>query len=406
MQDQSLSNVQIARRLSKTAGYPIHKDAVRRARKRWGLTGDGRTVTVTGDTAKLNDSNIEFDELNDPETLLRQRGLDPDEWNLDKVSVTEWGPDEQPFHRLRADLSRKRPSTGLLPARSDGWRPPKRARKARTGPRTVVIVGDQQAPFHDENLHRLFLEWLRDNQPDEGITLGDTVDFPDISRHPFDPDSNATVNECIQSGYDLLRGYVDASPDTQWTKLFGNHDERIRNYALNQARELYGIRRAQLPGEEEERSVLDVDFLLRLDELGIELVDPHGPYDQGQYNLGDKLAVRHGWLVKKRAGETAIASLEHLGYSIIVGHTHRQSLVHKTAHDINDKPVVLAAAEAGCMCVVQRQEINGRWWPNYAVAQNWQQGFATATIWDDGTFKIDLATYVKDMLLYRDQCYR
>lgn len=403
MSDQSLSNQEIARRLTSSVGFPVHKDAIRRARKRWGLTGEKREVQIKGDQGKIDTDRYD---LSDTDELLRQRGLEPDEWEIDKLSVTEWGPDDSPNHRLRADLYRKRPLGGLLPARSDGWRPPPKRARTLSGPRTVVIVGDQQAPFHDQNLHRLFLQWLSDNQPDEGVSLGDTVDFPDISRHPFDPDSNAAVNECIQSGYDVFRGYVEASPTTSWTKLLGNHDERIRNYALNQARELHGIRRATPWGDEPDRSVLDVDFLLRLDELGVELVDPHGPYDQGQHNLSEKLAVRHGWLVKKRSGETAIASLEHLGYSIIVGHTHRQSLVHKTAHDIHDEPVVLAAAEAGCMCVVQRQEINGRWWPNYAVAQNWQQGFATATIWPDGTFKIDLATYVKDMLLYRDQCYR
>ena len=41
----------------------------------------------------------------------------------------------------------------------------------------------------------------------------------------------------------------------------------------------------------------------------------------------------------------------------------------------------------------------------YTVAPDWQQGFATATIYPDGTFKLDLATYVNNTLYWRDQRY-
>jgi hypothetical protein len=41
----------------------------------------------------------------------------------------------------------------------------------------------------------------------------------------------------------------------------------------------------------------------------------------------------------------------------------------------------------------------------YAVAPDWQNGFATAQVWDDGRFKLDLATYVSDALFWRDQRY-
>ncbi len=345
--------------------------------------------------------------------MLEQRGLNPEQWYIDSVTANQWdGPGAEnkvTYYQTKFTAKRKVPMGLVRPARVDGWRPlrvyalddPAKISQ----PRKVVIVGDQQAPFHDTNLHRLFVQWLEKNQPDEGVTLGDTLDFPDISRHPFDPDANATVNECIQAGYELLADYVAASPGTEWIKLVGNHDARLRDFVLKQARELYAIRRATPKGNEPEEGVLTLEHLLRLDELGIKLVDPHGGYEQGQYNLSSKLAVRHGWLAKPKSGATAVASLDHLGYSILVGHTHRQSLVHKTTHDIDGTPSTLAAAETGCMCVVQRTERNGRFWPNYSVSPDWQQGFACATIWDDGKFRIDLATYVNGVLLYQDQRY-
>jgi hypothetical protein len=272
----------------------------------------------------------------------------------------------------------------------------------------VVIVGDQQAPFYDKQLHQCFLEWLGTNKPHEGVSLGDTVDYPDVSRHPLDPENSAAVNECNQSGYDLLRGYVEASLDTEWTKLPGNHDERIRNLVLNKPsmRSLYGVKRAQVEGQPEEPSVLNIEYLLRLDELGIKYVDPHGKYDLAEHTLSDKLAVRHGWKVRQGSGASALETLKHTGYSVLVGHTHRQSMVLKTIYDINDHPKLLTAVETGCMCRLDT-EVNedGRFWPNYAPLPDWQQGFATAEVWPDGKFRIDLATYVNGQLLWRDQRY-
>jgi hypothetical protein len=66
--------------------------------------------------------------------------------------------------------------------------------------------------------------------------------------------------------------------------------------------------------------------------------------------------------------QDSLASLDHLGYSIIVGHTHRQSVVQKTGHDIDGNIFTLAGVEAGCMCVVKRTEKDGRFWPNYGVS--------------------------------------
>jgi hypothetical protein len=161
---------------------------------------------------------------------------------------------------------------------------------------------------------------------------------------------------------------------------------------------MYGIKRAEIEGQDEP-SVHSIAHLLRLDELGVEFLEPHGSYEHSQVNLSPYLAARHGWLARKGSGASALATLQHLGYSIVVGHTHRQSLVHKTTHDINGELTTLAACETGCMCQIK----DGL---GYAVSPDWQAGFATATIWPNGRFKIDLATYVNGELLWRDKVYR
>lgn len=409
------TNTSIATLVAEKLDFQTSDDSIRRFRKRHGLgipTKDKAGVKVEGDEAVVTTPARPYPHMDDPDTMLRERGLDPEKWSIEGATVNEWdGPQSGgttvTYHQAKLVLKRKKPECSVLPARSDGWVAPKPVPRDRDEPELIVVTGDQQAPFHDEELHEAFCEWLQDNMPDQGIMLGDTIDLPDISRHRLDPENTAAVNECIQSGYNVIRDYVTSSPDTQWQMLEGNHDERLRNILLDKpsVRPLYGIRQADTDDEEGE-PVLAVPHLLRLDELGVEHVSPQGAYDLGQINLGSKLAVRHGWIARQGSGVSALATLEHLGFSVIVGHTHRQSIVYKTTHDIDGEISTLTAAEAGCMCRVNQQPASdGRKWPNFTPMPDWQQGFSTVTLHSNGFFRIENATFVNGSLLWRDQCY-
>ena len=168
---------------------------------------------------------------------------------------------------------------------------------------------------------------------------------------------------------------------------------------------LYGLRRADTPKEFGE-PVHGLPHLLRLDELGVNFVEPEGTYENAQVELSQKLAVRHGWIVRQGSGVSALKTLERTGYSIITGHTHRQSIVHHTIYEIDRTPRVLLAAEAGCMCRIDSQaDEEGRRFPAYDVLADWQPGFCTATIYPDGKFKVDLGTWVNGVLLWQGQRY-
>lgn len=351
--------------------------------------------SINDDTAVVT-SSVNVD-LANPDSLLAERGLNPVEWEITHLKVNEWdGPTGEPQKQLTVNVKRKVLSSILQPAfvPDDYVHPKHRAPKLKEDGELVVLVGDQQAPYHDENLHRLFLDWLDENIPERGVLMGDTIDLPDISRHAQNPEHDRSPQECINAGYLLLKDYVKASMDTKWTKLMGNHDERIRARLVNYQTGLYDIRQADEPGEAPAPPAYSIRHLLKLDDLGIDFIDPNGPYSHAQYTVSKHLAARHGWLAKKGSGASALGTLDHLGYSIVVGHTHRQGLVHQTKHDIDGTTSTLAAAETGCMC---------RFDLGYTVAPDWQQGFATAQVYPDGTFKLDLATYVNNVLYWRDQ---
>jgi hypothetical protein len=389
-------------------GLVTTRHSIRRAVRRWGLSRpEASGARIQGDDAELTSKPHEG--IQTQEELLQEFGLDPEEWEVYDTTVKKWNgmtSDKATGDNRIVTLKqivlrcrRVKAASWVYPARIPGdyIAPPKLIVKPGSGViRRIVFVGDQQAPYQDQNLHRLFCEWLEHNQPDEGVLIGDTLDFPDISRHNDNPEWHVSAQECIDSGYLMLREYVQSSDQTRWTKLIGNHDERIRTRLINYQTRLAGLRRAKVPGEQPEETVFHISNLLRLDELGIKVIDPRGNYDQAQYNLSPHLAAVHGWKVRQGAGASALATLDHCGYSVVHGHTHRQAIVHKTAYDIDGTSRVLAAVETGCMCKVEKGL-------GYTPLPDWQNGFATASIWPDGTFKLEVATYTDGTLFYRDQ---
>lgn len=373
------------------------ESSLRRALKRWGIERPKRAtdLKIEGDEGEVTSQPSTTP--TDPELVMMEHGLDPEDWQVHGVIINGWdSPTGDRLRQLKVQLKRAKPIELVYPARTEGYKPLKIKLPKKQGAKTVVFVGDQQAPYHHVGLHKAFCQFLTDVQPDEGVLIGDTMDFPVISRHPAEPVWAATSQECLDAAYFLLCDYVQASEGTSWKKLAGNHDERLRRSIIDRVPDLHQLCRA--PSNTGTISIFSPAFLLRLDELGIDYIDPAGGYNAAQLQVSPHLAARHGWIARKGSGASALATLEHLGYSVIVGHTHRQSLVHKTRHDIQGELSTLAAVETGCMCRIEEGL-------GYTVAPDWQNGFATASVWPDGSFKIDLATFVNGVLYWRDKRY-
>jgi len=353
-----------------------------------GLEIKGDLATVTSDVSE---------DLGDLDGIVRNRGLNPKDWVVEKVTVNEWdsnagGGDIIRLQQLKVYLKRHFALQFITPASPvKVFNRPSPPKFARNESALAVIAGDEQEPYSDPHVKQSFLRMLEKVQPNIFVHLGDVMDLPTISRHKDNPEWAASVQECLNTGYATLRAYREASPDTRMIFLVGNHDERIRNELLLRAERMYGIRAADKPGQEEEESALSIRRLLRLDELQIEFIDPHGGYAHAQFNLSNQLGVRHGWLT---GGNTAGKTLDRLGHSIVVGHTHAQRLNQKTLYSIDGTPKVLTAVEAGTLSQVKGGI-------GYAVNPDWQQGFVTASVWEDGSFKLDLATYTDGALRWR-----
>lgn len=338
------------------------------------------------------------------EQVMMRHDLDPDEWEAKRVLPNVWEANagegtKIPLYQFKVWFERKVPIEVIFPAFvGPSLPPPRPVDSLKVRPVLTVVVTDIQAPFRDDGLHELFLRWLAHNQPDQGVIGGDLLDNGAISRHRDDPAWHRTVQECIQSAFDTLYDYRQAETGTYWFLIKGNHDDRIRNEQLERSERLYGVTAAHFPGDYPEEWVYSLNHLLHLERLAMEYVEPKGTYEFEQVPLNELVAVRHG---HKTVANAAMKTSEELGISVVLGHTHRQSVTRKTRWNaITGKYNILTAIEAGCMCKIE----GGLGYAN-AGSPDWQPGFSTITTFPDGGFSFELATYENGVLRWRDQTY-
>ncbi len=355
------------------------------------------SVTVEGDRAT---ATLEAGaSIGDIDALLASFGLDPAEWTVDRVKANKWTSGshlcEQLTVHLSASVARRLPK----PARVDGPRydqgvaPSTLVESGK--PRLVVQLPDQQAPYHDRALHELVLEWLSDHQPQAVVLSGDLFDFPSISRHRKNPKLHTTAQQSIDAGYGLIRDYREAAYlCKEWVLTEGNHEVRLQNYLLDiGAGEIAELRRA---GESVDvPPVLSLVHLARLDELGVQVQDSaYGGYPYPHYDLTPEFGIYHGWVVRPEAGASARATIEKLGRSAGVGHTHRGAIV--TSNDPRRKMI---GVEAGTLAQVE----GGL---GYEVAPNWENGFAVYRVYPSGQVHPSLAFYRDGELFWEGWSYR
>lgn len=380
------SRWRVRRALSRVGGHGTEAVSPGRGAERVGVTLSGGTAAVVLPAGA---------DIGDVEAMLRERGLDPADWHVERVTVNEWdalagtdadGPRIVKLRQLKAHLRSRVGAVGPAVEVERRHRP-EPGTGAPVG-RLVAVMGDQQAPYHDPELHRAVLRWLADVEPGELVLTGDTLDFPTISRHRDRVGWNAGVQECVNAGFALLSDYRDAAPSARISKLRGNHDWRLESEIMDRAERLAFIRPADR-GDTVETHLYSVRRMLHLDALGIELAGVEGDdWRYGEALLAPGLVVRHE--------PPSAAKAARLNRSVMAGHTHRQSIRCMTSFDENDEPVVRTIVEVGCLA--RTREGLG-----YTERPDWQAGFATAAIDADGTVHFDLASWRGGVLTWRGE---
>lgn len=340
----------------------------------------------------------------DAEAYLRERWNFPaDRWHCMSAIGNEWqGGDGEggttTYCQVKGSFRPIADIRAIVPEAAS-WTGPRFPLGARgaygpAGLCQIVVVGDDQAPYQDEALHAATCAMLRDIQPAKVAHIGDLCDYTNISKHKDHAVTKAEVDDCTQAGVDILVAMREAAPDAEFQILAGNHDIRPLAELLLRAERMANIHCARLPGETERERVLDLRKLWRLDDLGIEYVEDDRGWEHAEIDLipGPRgLAAVHGNLTGRNV---AMRTLEKVGRSVIMGHTHQPESVYSWNRTIGFE---MRAMVIGAQCEVRGG--GGKSFPTFAARDGWAQGGALVTVHPDGEWHAERMRWTGDALL-------
>ena len=223
-------------------------------------------------------------------------------------------------------------------------------------------------PTHDEEALAIVLAMVTDYDPDVIVLHGDNADFPELGRYRLTP-SFAQTTQATVDRLTLLAGELrEAAPRAGIKWLAGNHEERLSNYVIDNAKAAFGLRKGMDP---DGWPVLSVPYLCRLDDVGIDYLPG---YPANRYDINDGLRVIHGDKTGP-AGTVAAKYLHRSHRSVMFGHIH----THDEAEVTNEDGWQVWAGSAGCLCRVDGavpsthsgSDLDG---VPVQVHESWQQG--------------------------------
>lgn len=247
----------------------------------------------------------------------------------------ETGPDWQPAE-WGPVVDRIKPAK---PRKSKGWR-------------TAVCLPDIQAgywrtdagelvPTHDVDAVSAAMRFCADLQPDEIVMHGDNLDLPEMGKYRLHPSFAQTTQATIDWATMFAAELRAACPTSRIVWLEGNHEARLGNALLDNARAAYGLKQGQATPET--WPVMSVPHLCRLEDSGVDYIDG---YPAGAFLLADgAVQVIHGHLTGPSA---PLNYLKNEQVSTVYGHTHHPALAWKRVHRPSG-PTPIFAATGGCL---------------------------------------------------------
>lgn len=224
-----------------------------------------------------------------------------------------------------------------------------------------LVLSDIHIPYQDMESLSVALEWGLNNDVDCIILNGDIMDCYPVSSFIKDvgmPSLREEI-ELTQIFFEYLRDLFPIIPI--YYKL-GNHEERVKNYLLRNAKEFSDV------------DNLKFENLLTLDFFDIKLVN------REIIKLG-KLNVLHG----HEMGESVFSPVNpargmflKAKSSTLFGHNHQVS--HHSENNINGEST--GVWSMGCLCTLS---------PDYRpyAYTKWSHGFACVDVNEDLTFHVN-----------------
>lgn len=255
------------------------------------------------------------------------------------------------------------------------------------GYETAVILPDIQFGYyrdsngdlvstHDETALQIALNIVASSNADKVILVGDNMDFPEFGKYRLSPAFAQTTQASIDRATQFSAELRAASPNADIVWLAGNHEERLPNYVLDNAKAAFGLRRGNTP---DSWPILSVPHLCRFDEHRIRYL---AGYPASSYWINERIRVIHGDKVAS-GSSTAHKYLATSKTSVVFGHIHRREWAERSREDYDGAKTILAASpgtlaktDGAVPSTKGGIDLDGRPLP---IVEDWQQGLAVVT---------------------------
>jgi len=254
-------------------------------------------------------------------------------------------------------------------------------------------------PIHDEAAIAIAIAIIRDVQPDVVVMHGDNADFAEWSRFRLSPvfaqTTQPTIDRCTLLGQQIR----EAAPNARIVWLAGNHEERLPNHILDNARAAFGLKRGQ---DVDGWPVLSMPNLCRFDDTRIEWLPG---YPANRFALTPELDVIHGHYTGPN-GTVAKKYLAKGRKSVLFGHVHSAEHAEQT----DEEGWQRVAASAGCLCRTDglvpstKSGTDDEGHP-VTVHEDWQQGLFVIDYKPSGAFSLDRVSIRHGWARWRGQEY-
>lgn len=237
----------------------------------------------------------------------------------------------------------------------------------------AIVVPDVHVPFHCKKSIKPLLQYIRDNEWDYLIFLGDFMDYFCIAKYNDNKPGLVEGKTVLQEGTEgasLLHDFMEAAklnnPQVEIIYLEGNHEARATEFAHKNPHL---------------RGIIEVENLLAFDVNEIVYVKSWSQDEMCQ--IGNAF-FHHGRYTNQYHAKKHV---DNYGVNIFYGHTHT---VQKHVRPARKDQSVMIGESLGCLC-----EYPDKYDYMRGAPRNWQKAFATFHFLTDGTFQ-HYVTHIRD----------
>ena len=236
---------------------------------------------------------------------------------------------------------RRTPCPPIPPSKATAWP------TVALPPGRILLLGDLHFPYHDPAAIDAALCYGEQHKANHILLNGDTIDFYSCSRFETNPKERNLRGE-LEAAEQFFKHLRHRFPRARIFFKKGNHDERWDSFIWAKAPELWDLPQMQL------------ENITNMAAHRIEMLPRRARITAHKLNILHGHELDKGFIAPVNPARGAfLRSVE----CTVVHHFHRTS--EHIERSVANKQI--ACFSAACLCGL---------WPDYAVANKWNHGFA------------------------------